>query len=71
MDMNSQGGNGCRCPHHKVGTPLFLILLGALFLAGDYGWVSASVVNTGWPILLILWGLVKMCGGSCKCCGAK
>jgi DUF4097 and DUF4098 domain-containing protein YvlB len=44
--------------------PIVLVAIGALFLAGNFGWIHWS--NFGplfaryWPLLLIFWGLVKL-----------
>lgn len=60
----------CGCPHHKM-VPLFIFLIGLLFLLKAIGYLSASVVDETWPILLMLIGLQKMLSGICKCCGRK
>ncbi len=57
----------CQCPCHKF-KGLLVILLGLVFLLGNYGVLTPEIVNTTWPILIILIG-VKMLGrGFCKCC---
>lgn len=66
--MMHNGMDGmCRCPHHKV-KPVLVILFGVLFLLGSYGVVSEHTVEIGWPILVILAGLMKLFSGWCKCC---
>jgi len=68
MDSMSQGGaNVCKCSHHKMWSTL-LIVFGLLFLGGNFGWWGMQVVNTGWPILVILAGFLKIMEGKCKCC---
>ena len=57
----------CGCPHHKV-VPGLVILFGLLFLLGAYEVVTMRLVQIGWPILVILAGLMKMSQGNCKCC---
>jgi hypothetical protein len=53
--------------HHKL--PMIMVLLvGVVFLAKAYGWVSASVVDIAWPIFVIVGALTKLMGSKCKCC---
>jgi len=61
--------NMCKCQHHKV-MPVFVILFGLTFLLGYWGTLSWGTVNTIWPILVILGGLMKWTekSGMCKCC---
>jgi 4-hydroxybenzoate polyprenyltransferase len=59
----------CNCTHHKM-TPLFIILIGLVFLLGATGSFSAHAVDIIWPILLILLSITKWAGNSCKCCKA-
>jgi hypothetical protein len=61
-------GGGCGCTHHKM-VPLFIIIIGVIFLLGATGNITMQWVNILWPIALILLGLQKMVGGMCKCCG--
>lgn len=61
------GSGHCGCPHHKV-PGLLIVLAGLAWLAGVTGWVSMGAVNLALPILLVLFGLMKMFGGQCKCC---
>ncbi len=63
---------GCKCPHHKM-VPLFITLIGAVFLLQAFDAVSASFTAWAWPLLVTLIGLTKLMGGNCKCCanGAK
>ena len=58
----------CNCMHHKM-VPLFIVLIGLVFLLGTLGLVSMMFTAITWPVLLILIGLQKMLGGMCKCCG--
>lgn len=67
MMNDSQGGNVCKCSHHKLGGVL-VVLFGLLFLGGTFGWWGGNVVNIGWPVLVIIGGLSKMMEGKCKCC---
>lgn len=60
-------GKVCRCPHHKM-VPLFITLLGLVFLLGNVGVLSGGFVGIAWPILLLLIGLQKLSRGMCKCC---
>jgi len=61
------GSNNCGCSHHKV-VPGLVVLLGLLFLGGTLGWVSSYTVDVGWPIIVILAGLMKIRSNRCKCC---
>lgn len=61
------GKKCCVCMHHKL--PMIMVLLvGVVFLAKAYGWVSASVVDIAWPIFVIVGALTKLMGSKCKCC---
>ena len=60
-------GCSCKCPHHMV-PALLVVVFGLLFLLGDYGVVSGQVVTVGWPILVVLAGVMKLGGRMCKCC---
>ena len=68
MTCKSCGTGSCTCFHHKM-VPLFITLLGLVFLLQTLGALSAALVAYLWPILLILIGLQKMFGGMCTCCG--
>lgn len=59
--------NVCRCPHHMF-IPLLAIVLGIVFLLGNYGTISWSAVHTIWPILLIVGGAAKIMSRKCSCC---
>ncbi|MBI2047559.1 MAG: hypothetical protein HYW90_00580 [Candidatus Sungbacteria bacterium] len=61
------GGMVCKCPHHKM-PGVFIVLFGLLFLGGNLGWWGMGVVNVGWPVLVILAGLMHFGKGWCKCC---
>jgi hypothetical protein len=56
----------CACPHHKI-TPLIFILIGLVFLLKAMGAMSAVTVSYSWPLLVIIYGLAKIMGGSCGC----
>ncbi len=56
----------CGCPHHKV-LPIFVVLLGLLFLLRALGVVTMHFVDVGWPILVIAAGLTKMFSHKCRC----
>jgi hypothetical protein len=57
----------CCCFCHKA-PGLLIALIGLTFLLGAFNVLSPRAVEITWPILLILLGLKKMCGGVCKCC---
>lgn len=71
--MQNMGGMGmkamCKCPHHRV-KPILMILFGLTFLLGYWGSIQWTTVQTIWPILVILGGLMKLGekSGMCKCC---
>lgn len=72
MDGNMNGGKcvcegGCGCCHHKV-MPVLVTLFGVVFLLGAFEVLAADVVGIIWPIIVIVGGLSKLFGGSCKCC---
>ena len=72
MDTMNQGGGpcgggGCKCGHNKV-VPFAITLIGLAFLLGALNILTASAVSVVWPVLLIIAGGTKMCGGKCKCC---
>lgn len=56
----------CKCPHHKSGAFL-VILLGLVFLLGTMGVLSGMTVAYSWPVILIAFGVTRLMGGSCKC----
>lgn len=58
--------NQCRCMHHRV-VPMLLVLLGLAFLLENLGLLSSGFVGLAWPVLVMLIGLQKMMGLSCKC----
>ncbi|MBI2483285.1 hypothetical protein HYV74_03880 [Candidatus Uhrbacteria bacterium] len=65
--MDASTKRGCACPHHLV--PAVLItLLGLLFLLGNLNVLSVTVVDIGWPILVIIGGLTKLMERRCRCC---
>ncbi len=66
MNPNEAPKTCCPCKHHVIG-PLAIILIGVAFLLSNLGVITGSVVGIIWPILVIIWGVGKMC----KCCGKK
>lgn len=69
MENMQDGKNVCVCKHHKV-TPVLVILFGVVFLLGNWGTLSWDTVNTIWPILVIIGGIMKWKekSNTCKCC---
>jgi membrane-bound ClpP family serine protease len=68
MEHEEHGpGKTCRCNHHKV-MPILAIIFGAAFLLADVNVLSWGFVNITWPILLIIFGIVKLMDGKCNCC---
>jgi hypothetical protein len=63
-------GGMCKCPHHKA-IPLFIVLIGVVFLLQALGMITAQFAGIAWPVLIILIGLQKMFAGMCKCCAPK
>ena len=61
------GKGMCGCPHHKV-MGVLVVLFALLFLLGAYGVVAERTVAVGWPLLLLVGGLMKLSDGKCKCC---
>ncbi len=66
MEPNEKGMR-CSCPHHKM-VPIFIILIGLVFLLGALGVLNDTFVAYAWPILIIVIGLQKLFGNACKCC---
>jgi hypothetical protein len=68
-NMQSSEGmkNTCGCKCHKL-FPVLIVLFGLTFLLGALNVLTVSAVSIIWPILVILAGLKKMMGKSCKCC---
>ncbi len=64
--QDGMSGGMCSCPHHKM-VPLFIVLIGLIFLLEAMGTVTMAFANMAWPILVILIGLMKMTRGMCKC----
>lgn len=56
----------CKCSHHKVGA-ILIIVIGLTFLLGVMNVLSPMVVAYAWPILVIVFGVTRLMGGSCKC----
>ncbi len=63
-------GTGCGCMHHKA-TPVLIVLIGLTFLLGALDVLSVGFVAKAWPTLLIILGVMKLCGGMCRCCGPE
>lgn len=57
----------CGCPCHKV-PGLFIVLIGVAILLSALGVVSGKTGGITVGVLVILFGLNKMCSGMCKCC---
>ena len=66
MEQN-QTGQKCSYPHHKM-VPIFITLIGLVFLLNALGVVSNGATAIVWPVVVILIGLQKLFGGKCKCC---
>lgn len=59
----------CTCHHHRI-APIALVLIGLDFLANALGLVSDGFLAVSWPILLVVAGLAKLLGRTCRCCRA-
>ncbi len=57
----------CACFHHHI-APAALILIGLAFILNALGFLSDTLLTLSWPSLLILAGLAKLMGPSCRCC---
>ncbi len=57
----------CGCMHHSF-FGIIVTLFGLLFLLGNMGVVQEDMVNTGWPILVTVGGVLKITGRKCTCC---
>ena len=60
-------GKTCNCMHHSF-VGILVTLFGLLFLLGNMEVVTMEMVNTGWPVLVIIGGLMKLMGKKCTCC---
>lgn len=67
MDTNTPMGQSCPCPHHKM-VPVYVVLLGVLFLLNAFDVVTAGVTAMVWPIIIIAIGLQKIFQSRCSCC---
>ncbi len=68
MDQNqNMMGQKCPCPHHKM-VPVFIVLIGLVFLLNAVMVLSDHVTAVVWPILLICIGLQKIFQSRCTCC---
>lgn len=65
MENNTQ--SNCKCVCHKA-VPVLIVLLGLTFLLKELGVLSAGMTNIVWPVIVIVVGLKKLMGKSCKCC---
>ena len=65
--MQQTANDLCRCPHHKMG-PLLIILLGVLWLLSALGVISLDIVAIVLPIVIIVIGLMVLFKGECTCC---
>lgn len=63
-----QGNCGdCTCPHHRA-IPVFIILIAAVLLLGQWEVLTESTVGIVWPILLGAIGVTKFMERNCSCC---
>ena len=72
MDQNNmnkpmEGGMTCKCPHHKMG-PWMLILIGIVLLLGAFNILDGMVQMIIVGVALIVIGATKLGGANCKCC---
>lgn len=56
----------CPCWHHKI-MPVLVVLFGLTFLLQAFFILDEDTVAVIWPVLVVLGGIVKLIGGSCKC----
>ena len=69
-DMKAMCGTPCpvcsgMC---RFGKGLGLLVVGLLFLAKNRGWMSMSLADTLWPLVLVVLGAGFVMKGLCKCC---
>ena len=64
---NTQEKCAGKCPCHIV-PGVLIVLVGLTFLLGSLGVIGEHMVSLIWPVLIILFGLKKICSGMCKCC---
>ncbi len=57
----------CSCFHHQI-APAAIVLIGLLFVANALQVLSDGILALSWPALLVIAGLAKLMGPSCKCC---
>ena len=57
----------CGCCCHKM-PGIFIILMGVVILVNCFGGLSERGAWIAIGVLLILFGLNKICSGCCKCC---
>jgi energy-coupling factor transporter transmembrane protein EcfT len=65
--MDGKMNGKCNCMHHKV-VPLVIVLIGLAFLLQAFNVLTPMFVAIAWPVLVIIAGLTKLGGRSCKCC---
>ncbi|MBX4211114.1 hypothetical protein KW783_04060 [Candidatus Parcubacteria bacterium] len=63
----AKGEKTCTCGHHTT-IPVLMILFAVTFLLGNQGYLTSSAVQTIWPILVGIAGLVKLAEHHCGCC---
>jgi uncharacterized membrane protein len=56
----------CRCHHHKIGA-ILVVLLGIVLLLQNLGTITMMMGGLWIAILVIVFGLTRLMGGSCKC----
>jgi len=57
----------CGCCCHKMGG-VFIVLLGIILLLVNLDVIGDKAGFVAFSILVILFGLKKICAGGCKCC---
>ena len=65
MEKGMNEGKVCKCPHHSM-VGWLLVLIGLDFLLGALHIFTPGFVSIVWPILLIVFGFMKM--KRCNCC---
>ncbi len=57
----------CKCGCHKA-PGIIIILIGLFFLLEALHVISTNINGIIWPVLIILFGIVKLGKGKCTCC---